>query len=284
MTAIEDKKEVKKEEGPVKIVVEPEAGEPVEETGQMVSAPGDMKEGDDSITMLPNQEDMQKMRSGARMGADQRVLDDKTRYFNIASHYHRKKDYFEALKYYEKALRLDPHNARIYNNRALIYKEVGRGRDAINELLQAVRIDPTYVKAYNNLGLMYFLNGDMLSAIRHFEKATEIDPRNTESLNNLAILYKQQRRTKRAEMLYRKVINLDPRQPEGYYNLALLYEQTGRISDAIRYYRRFVELAQSSRPNLTMKVRGHIRRLEEMSHSCLPKLIEYGRSIPGPLS
>jgi len=260
VTAIEPKKEKAQPESPVTIVVEPESTGTMEP--QMTGGSGEMQEGEDTITVVPNSKDMEGMRGNPLAGADRRNLDDKTRYFNIASYHHRRKEFFESLKYYDKALKLDPHNARIHNNRALIYKEMGRGRDAINELLQAVRIDPSYVKAYNNLGLMYFLYGDTLSAIRHFEKATQIDPRNTESLNNLAILYKQQHQTQRAEMLYRKVINLDPEQPEGYYNLALLYEQSGRISDAVRYYRRFVELARSSRPGLAMKVRGHIRKLE----------------------
>ncbi|MGP0566043.1 MULTISPECIES: tetratricopeptide repeat protein, partial [unclassified Nitrospina] len=55
--------------------------------------------------------------------------------------------------------------------------------------------------------------------------------------------------------------------PEGYYNLALLYEETGRLKDAIVYYNRFVELAASTRPALTMKVRGHIQKLQEKSQS-----------------
>lgn len=266
VTSVEKTQPIQAEE-PVHIVVEPEGMAPEGDSARMAEHSGKGPAGNEGITFVPNAEDTEGLADNTFPGTDRRVLDDKSRYFNIAAYYHSKKDYFEALRYYEKALRMDPHNARIHNNRALIYKEMGRGRDAINELLQAVRIDPTYVKAYNNLGLMYFLYGDTLGATRHFEKAVELDPRNTESLNNLAILYKQQNRYKQAEMLYRKVILLDPNRPESHYNLALLYEQMGRVSDAVHHYRRFVELAQSSRPALAMKVRGHIRQLEELPPS-----------------
>lgn len=217
--------------------------------------------GDDSIHVMPNKADMQKWKTGR----DSRTLDDKSRYFNIASFHHQNEDYFLALEFYEKAKRLDPGNARIHNNRALIFKKMGRPQEAIRELLQAIRIDPSYVKAYNNLGLMYYLHGDPMSAIRYYEKATEIDSRNVESYNNLAIIYKKQNHYRRAEMLYRKVINLDPEQPEGYYNLALLYEQMNRIPEAIEHYKQFVTRAQSSHPALTMRVRSRIQKLEEKS-------------------
>lgn len=220
--------------------------------------------GDESISFSSNETD-QAAAEKMKTRFDPRSLDDKSRYFNIATFHHRNKDYFTALEYYEKAQKLDPGNARIHNNRALIYKEMGRLQDAIGELLQAVRLDPAYVKAYNNLGLLYYQFGDGMRAIRNFEKATEIDPRNVESMNNLAILYKQQRQFRRAEMLYRKMINLDPRQPEGHYNLALLYEQTGRLDKAIEHYNRFIDLAGPTRPALSMKVRDHIRKLEEKS-------------------
>ncbi|MCF8721530.1 tetratricopeptide repeat protein [Nitrospina gracilis] len=239
----------------------PESVQPVitvpEQTGQQLV-------GDESISFSSNETD-QAAAEKMKTRFDPRALDDKSRYFNIATFHHRNKDYFAALEYYEKAQKLDPGNARIHNNRALIYKEMGRLQDAIGELLQAVRLDPAYVKAYNNLGLLYYQFGDGMRAIRNFEKAMEIDPRNVESMNNLAILYKQQRQFRRAEMLYRKMINLDPRQPEGHYNLALLYEQTGRLEKAIEHYNRFVDLAGPTRSALSMKVRDHIQKLEEKS-------------------
>ncbi|MGP0566929.1 MULTISPECIES: tetratricopeptide repeat protein, partial [unclassified Nitrospina] len=227
--------------------------QPEQETETIVTVTNETEQvvGDESISVVPNENDRattEKMKTGF----DPRSLDDKSRYFNIATFHHRNKDYFAALKYYEKAKRRDPTNARIHNNRALIYKEMGKPQQAIGELLQAVRLDSNYGKAYNNLGLIYYQMGDGINAVRYFEKATELDPANVESINNLAILYKQQRHYRRAELLYRKVINLEPRHPEGYYNLALLYEETGRLKDAIVYYNRFVELAASTRPALTM--------------------------------
>ncbi|CAI2719241.1 tetratricopeptide repeat protein [Nitrospina watsonii] len=236
---------------------------PEQKSDQILDLAAEQKSvsGDDSIHVMPNEADMQKWKTGR----DSRTMDDKSRYFNIASFHHQNEDYFLALEFYEKAKRLDPGNARIHNNRALIFKKLGRSQEAIRELLQAVRIDPAYVKAYNNLGLMYYLHGDPMSAIRYYEKATEIDSRNVESYNNLAIIYKKQNHYRRAEMLYRKVINLDPKQPEGYYNLALLYEQMNRIPEAIEHYKQFVTRAQSSRPALTMRVRSHIQKLEEKS-------------------
>lgn len=214
------------------------------------------------ITVIPDEESMDTMSRSRDEG--RKAIHEKTRYFNIAALHHKRKDYFEALKYYDKAAKLDPGNAQIFNNRALVFKQLGRRDAAIDELLHAIHIDARYVKAYNNLGLLYYYSGNYLGAIKSFEKAVDIDPRNVESFNNLAILYKQRKQYAQAKNLYRKVILLEPDKAEAHYNLALLYEETGELSSAIKSYQLFVNKGSQSRPALAIQVQSHIKKLEEL--------------------
>ncbi len=188
-------------------------------------------------------------------------LESSQRYFKAGMHHHQKKEYRLALDYYQKALTLNPGNARIYNNRSLIYREMGHRNRAVRELLRAIQIRPDYVKAYNNIGLIYYADGNFTSAAANFQKAIRINPKNLESYNNLAIIYKKQRRFGLAKRLYQKVIKLDPRQPEAYYNLALLLEEEGHMKSAARYYRHFMKIAAGTRPELVARIRERLKQL-----------------------
>ena len=128
---------------------------------------GTGKSGD--ITVIPDQEFLDSLSDTSRLVADKHTLSDKARYFNIAVFHHKKQDFFEALKYYDKAAKLDPGNAQIFNNRGLVYQKLGQREVAIEELLHAIHIDARYVKAYNNLGLLHYYSGNYLGAVKSFE-------------------------------------------------------------------------------------------------------------------
>ena len=167
----------------------------------------------------------------------------------------------KAIEYYNKALELDPANAEIYNNRSLIYKELGKPDRAVRGFLKAIQLDPGYVKAYNNIGLLYYEKHNLAAAVSSFEKAISIDPRNLESYNNLAIVYKKQNNLPKARQLYQTILKKNPGHVEAHYNLALLYEEEGDYTKAVEHYQSFVDLGQTQRPELVSRVRKHLELL-----------------------
>ncbi len=190
------------------------------------------------------------------------LFHDSEYYFNLAVYYQQNKNYIKALELYDKALQLDPANARTYNNQSLIYQELGNKDKAIEGFLKAIRLDSGYGKAYNNMGLTYYKEGNYSSAVTNFEKAMALDENNLESYNNLAIVYKKLNRLNEAKALYKRILTLVPSHAEASYNLALLFEDEGNIDSAVKFYRRFVKMGANSHPSLVSKVRNHLKALK----------------------
>ncbi len=97
--------------------------------------------------------------------------------------YHEVGAYEEALREYEKALKLCPEFADIHNRMGITLREAGAYEEAARRFIHAIELNPNYVEAHANLGLLYFKMGDVARAIRTLERAHELDP--SDSLTQL---------------------------------------------------------------------------------------------------
>ena len=59
-------------------------------------------------------------------------------------------EYFEAISDYDQASRINPNDARIYNNRGFAKIRLGHPEAAIRDYDEAIRIDPEYTIARTN--------------------------------------------------------------------------------------------------------------------------------------
>jgi len=81
----------------------------------------------------------------------------------------------EVRENYAEAIRLNPENAKAYNNRGVSYHELGDYNWAIYDYEDAIRLDPEYAEAYSNRGLTYQSLGQVEDAERDFAKAKELE-------------------------------------------------------------------------------------------------------------
>lgn len=87
------------------------------------------------------------------------IKEDARTSFDLGYASYEKKDYDKTIKYYTKAIELDPKDAAAYNNRGLAYKNKKEYGRAIEDYNKAIELDPEYVLAYNNLKqLLGYLN------------------------------------------------------------------------------------------------------------------------------
>ena len=80
----------------------------------------------------------------------------------------------EVRENYAEAIRLNPENAKTYNNRGLAYGNLGQYERAIQDFDEAIRLDPQDAIAYNNRGVAYQNLGKQELADRDFAKAKEL--------------------------------------------------------------------------------------------------------------
>ena len=80
---------------------------------------------------------------------------------------------------FTEAIRLKPDFAEAYNNRGLIYGNMGEHDKAIADYTEAIRLKPEYADAYYNRGIAYEKKGDKAKAADDFNRAKDLsDNRN----------------------------------------------------------------------------------------------------------
>lgn len=94
------------------------------------------------------------------------------------------------IKYYSKALKLDPSLVEAYEKRGLLYFFQGKFDNAIQDFQIYINYVPKKAEAYRMLGMSYFKKGDYRSAINNFTHAIEIEPNLSSSYANRAEAYR----------------------------------------------------------------------------------------------
>jgi len=90
---------------------------------------------------------------------------------------YQKGEFDKALDDYSEAIRLDPKQARAYNNRGLAYQAKGDLDQAIADFNQALRLEPALGVSYLNRGRVYAAKNERERAIADYSEAIRLDPR-----------------------------------------------------------------------------------------------------------
>jgi len=144
--------------------------------------------------------------------------------------------YDDALKQFEKARKLQPTNATVYNMIGLCYLRKGQFHEALKAFDHALELIPSFSDALNNRGLTYL-------AMKQYRMA-EVDflavladvtyPHRKEVYYNLGMTQLGRGDLRAAEENFRKAI-VPPRAVfEAYLRLAEIFQKQGRLDDAIR--------------------------------------------------
>ena len=59
------------------------------------------------------------------------------------------------LTFWDRVIRLDPENAKAFNNRGMAHKNLGLYKRAVDDYTRAIRLDPDYADAFYNRGVAF---------------------------------------------------------------------------------------------------------------------------------
>jgi tetratricopeptide (TPR) repeat protein len=93
-----------------------------------------------------------------------------------------------ALKYFDKAIEIDPLNYLAWANKGLILKSLDRLDDALLCYNRALSINPNYVTVWYNKGVLLGSIGNFSEAIKAFDKVLEFNPNHEFALRDREIL------------------------------------------------------------------------------------------------
>jgi TolB-like protein/class 3 adenylate cyclase len=99
---------------------------------------------------------------------------------------------------YQRALALEPGNAKFIRNAAVLAKTLGRLDEALAQDRRAVELDPLSVPAHNTLGIAAYYAGRLEEAAAAFKKALELNPEFPGTHTDLGQVYLAQRHPQEA--------------------------------------------------------------------------------------
>ncbi|XP_014212467.1 RNA polymerase II-associated protein 3 [Copidosoma floridanum] len=92
-----------------------------------------------------------------------------------------KKEYAKAVGKYSQAIKIFPHDAIFYANRALCQLKLANLHSADADCTQAIKLDGNYIKAYHRRATARMELKRYKDAQKDFEKILELDPTNKEA-------------------------------------------------------------------------------------------------------
>lgn len=207
--------------------------------------------------------------------------------------YYDKKDYPNALKDIQEAIKIQPANASFYAAQGDIYREQGADKEALESYVKASELDPSnadsqyYVAAiYNKMGQYseqgaaslkavekgtkypgeaWFLRGDALQRERKFAEAAEAyersiigKPDNPKAYENLSIVYQNMAQYNKAIAVINKGLAVAPENADLYLNLSWLYSILDKNADALIAAKQAIKFAPANYLGYTNLCRAYI--------------------------
>jgi tetratricopeptide (TPR) repeat protein len=133
----------------------------------------------------------------------------------------------EAIRYFQRALEIDPNHLIALQNLGNAYRQGKRWEDAKSTLQRALQLSPDNAEANYGMGMVFAALNDTELAYKYLGKAIAERPAYPEALNNLGILYVRTQRRVEAENSFKESIRVAPSFDQAYLNLARLYTMEG---------------------------------------------------------
>lgn len=161
------------------------------------------------------------------------VLQNQARiYFKRGTDLIDKKQYAEALTYFNKVLEIDPKSFKTHYNMGLAFARLNDIDVAIKHIQKALELNPQYLYSHKILGQLLLKKGGYAQAKVHFTTFLEDNPDDIEALNTYGILFSKEKNYKAAEDAFKKASRIDPLFTQAYFNLAQMYLVQNNFKEA----------------------------------------------------
>lgn len=146
-----------------------------------------------------------------------------------------------SLEFAERALTIDPSDARALWLKGTALVNLGRGKEALGPLEKAVSLDSERVEYNTTLGRAAEAEDRLDLAVQSFRRAVWIDPEDPESWFQLAAGEARLGNFGAADTALAQAIDQNPMRPGVFLLQGLIHENLGRTDEAVSLYRQHLE-------------------------------------------
>ncbi|HOY31625.1 MAG TPA: tetratricopeptide repeat protein [Bacteroidales bacterium] len=165
-------------------------------------------------------------------------------WFNAGAYYFSNKQYDESLRYFDRAIAINPENLRALEVRSAILSDKKNFQGALNDYLKIIEIDSNKADAYSKAGEIYgkYLN-DIEKSIYFLTKAVAKNPRDERACCNLGVAYSIKADHDHALNYFLMAYHINPDDPTICSNLSTLYRMKGNLKKSDEFLNRAKQLA-----------------------------------------
>jgi tetratricopeptide (TPR) repeat protein len=173
--------------------------------------------------------------------------------------------YDQAIDAYQKALALRGHYAEAQVGLGDAKAAKGDHEGAIGHYQKALGVDPLNARVHFSLGKIYYgEKGLYYEAVQAYKKAIDLDPFFLDARMGLGEIYEEKGLYKDAITEYKKVVEADAKHTGAHYNLALAYEKVD-VKEAVDAWERYIALASQipTEKEWVDVARQHLRKMKD---------------------
>eukprot|EP00931_Biecheleriopsis_adriatica_P056430 TRINITY_DN33430_c0_g1_i1.p1 TRINITY_DN33430_c0_g1~~TRINITY_DN33430_c0_g1_i1.p1 ORF type:complete len:513 (+),score=77.21 TRINITY_DN33430_c0_g1_i1:89-1627(+) len=159
-------------------------------------------------------ETLEKVRNTLEVGKESGILNRMLAYF--AMHTGDQQDYAEAAKAADKAVELDPSDAKSQRISGLIKRGQGKLEDAVSAFKKSLELDPTDGSSHVTMGMILLDRGEVAAAEHHAKQALIREPEMGGALLLMGFVNKYKNDMKAATKNFRAVLRADPKNMVAY--------------------------------------------------------------------
>lgn len=151
-------------------------------------------------------------------------------------------DLEDRLRFYDRAIRLNPNYPVVFYNRGLTRHEKGDLEGALRDYNRAISLKSDDGDYFVNRGIVRQDKGDLKGALGDFNAAIRLNPRDPDAFINRANVRSDKRDMKGALLDYNKALRLRPDDADAYYNRGDTHHMKGNLKQALSDYNKAIHL------------------------------------------
>jgi tetratricopeptide (TPR) repeat protein len=152
----------------------------------------------------------------------------------------------EAIKKYNKSIKILPYNDYVHISKAQALIKLNLFSEAIVHLKQAIKLNIYNTKAYFLLGRILSKQGEIKTAIQLYQEAVRIDNKFIDAKNNLGNLFARQGMTGKAIQQYQEILEINPEHELTLINIGNTLAMQAKLEEAAIYYLKVLKINPSN--------------------------------------